>query len=311
VKASQLFIPLILFSFFILTACNKAAIKEPSVIPPTVLSSDSNYLSKIFFLRGNGSTIDTLVNTFIYDNLKRVSQVLETHTYNSNGVVTKYFDTSKLFYNNAEVLPDRITKLIINPAGTIDTIVNFLSYSNNGILIRDSTISFFHSVNGNYNFNKEISTYSYVSNKIFIYTANTSSMPNSTFIQKDTLLQDANTNIIAKNRSIDYGLNSPNNSSSITTYTYGNNPSPLINLNICNKLGKFEDGYYFLFQGSKNNLKSLNIASYSNGVFQNNVILVDNMDTYTFNTNGYPNSLNFQFPLNPQTKKLVYLYVSL
>jgi hypothetical protein len=35
------------------------------------------------------------------------------------------------------------------------------------------------------------------------------------------------------------------------------------------------------------------------------------MDTYSFKTNGYPNSLNFQFSQNPHIKKLVYLYKTL
>ena len=303
-KINLLVFLLIVSCIYLFTACNKEKITQLPPDPITTLSADSNYLSKIYFLRGNGSNIDTSTNIFIYDNLKRVSQYLETYTNNTNGVITKHYDTSKFFYTGSETLPNRIIKVFKNPIGIPDTLTNYLSYSNNRI-IRDSAVS------GNINSGTKISTFTYVGIKTIIYSSITYlNLPSNNYTIKDTLTQDANSNIIAKNSFIEYGINSPNNSSSITTYTYGNNPSPLINLNICNKLGKFEISDHFLYQGSKNNLTSLTVSSYSNGI-QVNVIVTDNMDTYVFKTNGYPYSLNFQFPLNPQTRKLIYKYVSL
>lgn len=295
---------ILFFSDFLLISCSKEKTVISPIDPIPSLSADSNYLSKIYFIRGNGLVIDTSTNIFLYDNLKRVSQYLETYTNNTNGNITKHYDTSKIFYTGSESLPNKIIKVFKNPTGIPDTLTNFLTYLNSRI-IRDSA------VRGVANSVKTISTFTYVGNKIFVYTNNTSlNVPNNNFIKKDTLTQDASTNIIAKNSFIDYGVNAPNNNLSITTYTYGNNPSPLINLNICNKLGKFEVGDYFLYQGSKNNLISLTLTSYSNSG-QINVIYTDNMDTYVFKSNGYPSSLNFQFPLNPQTRKIIYQYVSL
>ena len=312
-KNNKIFIILIAIFFLTITACKKNTTRELTPTPPTIISADSNYISKLIFLNGSGSTIDTSINIFVYDNLKRVSQYLETFTNNINGVVSKSFDTLFFYYNNSERLPYRIVKQKISATGTFNKVENFLTYASSGNLIKDSIISS-NNANGNNVFYQKISNYFYLNNKIFINSINTSNLPNNNFLERDTLTQDVNTNIISKNSYTDYGLNSPNNSSSISTYTYGNNPSPFLNLNICNRLGKFENGdysSYFLYQGSKNNLTSLKKAAYSNGVFQVNIIVFDNLDTYNFKVNGYANSIAFQFPLSPQFKRLVYEYKTL
>jgi len=173
-------------------------------------------------------------------------------------------------------------------------------------------LTFRHPTVGNSIWGKRIKLYTYSNNKIYIHLENQFFNPTSSiYIQNDTLTPDANNNIILKHSS---NNNSSNNSSIITNYSYGNNPSPLINLNIWDKLGIcFEDGDFYLIQGMNNNLTSLKISVYENGVLQGTHIVLDNSDTYTFDPNGYPNSINFHFPINPNsfTRKIIYVYKSL
>lgn len=307
-KDNKLIILLIIFSSLIWTACKKAAVTDLVPTAPITLSADSNYLSKILFLRGNGSTIDTSINIFNYDNLKRVSQFIETRVINSNGTITKYLDTSKYQYNTSELLPYKITKRVNNPTG-IDTILNYLFYSVQGILIKDSLLSFSYPTGGNPVIRKQIRLFSYSNNNIYIHLENQIINPTgNNYIQNDTLSIDGNNNIIQKRSS-----NNTTGSSVIINYTYGNNPSPMINLNIWNKLGiLYNDQDFYLIQGLKNNLTSLISSVYNNnGVLQATAITLGNLDIYTFKNNGYPNSLKFQFPMSPNSKSIVYVYKSL
>lgn len=241
-----------------------------------------------------------------------MSECLETNITKANGItIAKQFDTSKFLYNGIEVLPYKITKRTNNAAGT-GNIINYLSYSNSGKIVKDSVISLFHDSSGNYSSSTSISTYTYVSNQIFIYSTVTSSRSESNYTKIDTITLDANTNISTKHTYLIYETQPQETNFYISTYTYGSNPSPLVNLNICNKLGISEPNYYFSYQqGSRNNLTSLMTEVYNNGVYSGTVVVVDNLSTYTFKANGYPDTLYLKYEGSNEIKRLIYQYKSL
>ena len=307
-KDNKLIILLIILFSLTWITCKKEVVTDLVPIPPIALSADSNYLSKILFFRRNGSTIDTSITTFNYDNLKRVSKLIETNFYDFNGIITKYLDTSKYQYNNSESLPYKITKRVDNPNG-IDTLLDYLFYSSEGLLIKDSLLLFSYPTGRNPVMSKQIRLFSHGNNKIYINLKYQTLNPTGNiYIKNDTLLFDINNNIIQTNSTDNYIYNR----STITNYTYGNNPSPMINLNIWNKLGiLYYDKGFYLKQGVKNNLTSLKSFIYDNGVLLFTTITLDNTSIYTFKNNGYPNSLNLDFYLSPNSLSLDYIYKSL
>jgi hypothetical protein len=308
-QTNRLFFSSVIFSLVIVFACNKS----PLTSQPVPLSADSNYLSKIIYFNWNGSTVDTFLNIFNYDDLKRVTECLQSSIGRTNGIITSWqFDTSRFLYNGSAVLPYEITKRTNVPTEAAQTITNYLSYSNSGKLVKDSTISVFHDLYGNTYFSTTISTYTYTNNQIYIYTTLTSTQPGDSYIKMDTLTLDANTNISTKRSSLNYQTHPQDTTFYIATYTYGTNPSPLVNLNISNRLGISEPGYYFSFQqGSRNNLTSSMTAIYYNSVYFGTIIAVDDLSTYTFKTNGYPDTLNIKYQGSSEIKRLVYQYQSL
>lgn len=297
-KPKKKFISLFFVITFSLSAC----------MTDTILG-DKIYLSEIYFLRGNGSTTDTVGDYFIYDNMKRVSLYITTFTTNINGVITKSLDTTKYFYIGSDLLPNKSIKYHKNPM-TTDTIINFFLYSIEGKLVNDSLLSFIHPTNGNSDIGKRIKLFTYINNKIYIHTRNQFlNSPNNVYIQNDTLTLDVNNNIVLKHSTSN--ISAPS-SVSISEYTYENNPSPFFNLNIWNKLGyTYEDYEFYLRQGVKNNLISSKVSVFENGVLQATQINLDNSSQYTYQSNGYPSSLSLWPVNNPNSKKLIYVYKAL
>ncbi len=212
------------------------------------------------------------------------------------------------------MLPYKMTEYmeIGGPTNYRDTIFDFLTYSTNGLLIRDSLLSFSNYGQG-YEMSKTISTYTYTGNKIYGYsvfnllvTFPGNSLYSST--KKDTLTLDANANVIARNNYNDHGGVIPDSESNIGTYTYDNNPSPMLNLNINKVLVGVGD--IFVPDGSKNNITSLNEKNYYNGVLLGSTS-ENYLNAYTFKVNGYPSTVFMPYLPGTDYSKIVYLYKTL
>jgi hypothetical protein len=317
-KAKQIFIPLITTSIFTLTACKKDTITEPAPTPNATLSADSNYLSKRILIDKYGSSIDSTITTFNYDNSKRISTVIES--YRSNGVTLLDRDSIIYFYNGSDTLPIKRYEYAetFGNYSTKDTVFSFLIYNNLNQLIKDSSISFSKTTSpSNYSIRKTIANYSYGTNKIYGFTASTIiyDLSNSyqPYTQRDTVTLDGNKNIIESRQKSLVGNTFPSLENKIYTFTYDNKPSPYLNQNINNIFPNIPDGstdYIYNQDGSKNNrLKSreVSITSGGTGIYDG-----DFTGKYTYKLNGYPSSIfipDLSVPTN--YSKFVFIYKTL
>jgi hypothetical protein len=131
-KTKQIFIPLIAFSIFVLTACKKDTITEPDPAPPITLSTDSIYLYKIIDLDSTVTSTDTnYVTTYYYDNLKRVTKITDGQNSLSNQFVTTYN------YNSNDTIPFKTTGIYLN----LDTTITYHFYDNQLRKLKDSLIN--------------------------------------------------------------------------------------------------------------------------------------------------------------------------
>jgi hypothetical protein len=290
-KTKQIFIPLITIFIFFLTACKKDTINDPAPTLTATLSADSNYLSKYTYIETNGIIYDSTVTSFTYDNLKRVTKII-TYPYNS-------YET-KFLYNGTDILPHM---KVIDTSGILKS-KNFYTYSNSGLLLKDSSIEKTFDLSGQLNIlATTIKNYNYSANKIYEYiryerlniVSNTSQIT-SDF---DTTNLDANNNPIAIYKT-----------QRAINCTYGINPSPMLNVNV-NSVYSLERDENILFQiyGSKNIITSWRHTNFYNGVgtvsFNKNYT-----NFYTFKANGFP-SLILTNPQNGYYFKLKFMYTSL
>jgi len=272
---------IVTLNVFYLASCNKNSVSEMEM--PKV---DSNYLIKYTYIESNNSFSDSVVTSFIYDSLKRVTKILVKPDSN---FVTKFL------YNGTERLPYMTA---IDTSGVIESRI-FYTYLSNGQLSKDSTISKTFDVSGQLNILITIIK-KYVRSGDKIYDAvryeRLNTLTSNLRIENDfdTTTLDLNSNPILlskRERTINC--------------TYGSNPSPMVNLNI-NPIYSLEDDEAILFQimGSKNIITTWKHTDINNGVgtitYNKNYT-----NSYTFKANGYPasimanaqngTSLNFKF----------------
>lgn len=298
----------VIFSVLLIAiSCKKNAEIEPTTNPPITLSPDSNYLSKMYIIDKNGPAIDTGIVTFLFDNLKRVKKKLDVSLNSSS----YYIDSTIYTYLGNSMLPNLITTYS-EDSGNKDTTFKNLLYSNTGTLLRDSTIGYYH-YGTLYSITKEISNYTQNGNKIYgisvfnlIYN---STGVTSNYTRRDTLTLDANTNLIGFNNLTIYGLVPPQINRQSNTYTYGNNPSPFVNLNISK--ANMLPGDIYTENASRNNILSIQEKYYNNGTLQNTFIENYN-GKYSFKLNGYPSSILLPDPSIPgDYLKVLYFYITL
>jgi hypothetical protein len=292
-KTKQIFIPLITIFIFSLTACKKDTITEPAPTPTATLSADSNYLSKLVIVDKQGAVIDTgFIRTYNYDNLKRVTTVIEYSKY--LGIVQSY-DSISYSYNSTDNLPFRIFEYFTEIGQTKDTATSFLTYNNSSQIIRDSSISSSKSISSNfYRIRTNISTFSYAPARIYGQVISSILFDNSNsetpYNQKDTATLDANNNITSCRQRTIIGTSSPSIETRISTFTYDNKPSPYLNQNVNTIFPNFPIGSDDLFnqQFSKNNrLKATVVTTGTFGGIYNE----DFTGKYIYKLNGYPSSI--------------------
>jgi hypothetical protein len=311
-KIKQMFIPLIAFSIFILTACKKDTITEPTPTPTATLSADSNYLSKILFVNKFGLLLDTSARLFTFDNLKRVSEIRDNFA-NSNS----YYQLIKFTYNSSDLLPSKRVSLVIG-LNHRDTSTSFLSYNANGDLTNDSTLFSTGNITPNpstfYSTEKRITNYTFGINKVYGNIAFTTLFSSNgiygSSIEKDTSTLDANKNIIDRKSTRTGGNIIKYNG----TFTYNNNPSPYKSLNIAsifpvpNTLR--EEIPDFNMQGPKN-ARLITSESEICNCGTSGIRTVNFTNKYTYKSNGFPESIFIQSATATDYEKIIFIYSTL
>lgn len=300
-------LPLIISLLVLISSCKKESMQDPASPPAVPLSADSNYLSKVLYINKSGSSFDSVIKSYLFDNLKRVTSESELYT---DGGVNK--DSFAYVYSGTQVLP---YKTVYYSSGQYqrDTIVSFLYYNSLGQLIRDSSMSFRHYIGStDYSIQKSISAYTYTGNKIYSsLSAVILAGYGQPYFQKDTLTLDGNKNVIEK-RSFNYSfVGGLNTSRYVRVFTYDNKPSHYSQLNINNiyptDLYDADPLYYQL--GTKNNRLSINETEYQNGILVG-TYNDDFIGKYTYKANGFPSSIFYPYPPSGDYDKFVFIYRS-
>ena len=315
-KIKKNFITLTAIFIFSLTACQKDIIPETPPMPTATLSADSNYLSKSILIDISGSSIDSFITSYNYDNLKRVSNVVDITK--SNTATNSEKDSIIYFYNGSDTTPIKKYDYYeyFGNYSAKDTSMSFFNYNSLNQLIKDSTIEF-KKTPSNYTILKRVSNYTYVLNKIYGVTVSTIlySTINSfqPYIQRDTATLDANKNIINSRQQTIVGTTSPTIENKIYTFTYDNKPSPYLNQNINYIFPNIPEGstdYIYDQIGSKNNRLTSNEVSITSG--GTGSYFGDFTGKYIYKSNGYPSSIFIPDPSFPTDfSKFIFIYKTL
>ncbi len=282
------------------TSCKKDSNPNNSTNP-----TDDNYLSRYYFLYDDGSGTAELEESisYSYDNLKRVTIMLDSTTYNPSGNLLP-FSRSEYFYNGNDLLPYKqviTTHPDSNPE--YDTLVSFYTYNSAGKLVTDSTLSATHSGGYDY-YTKFIRSYQYngttATSSNIITTTNSGGTYVSTMTDNAQL--DQNGNIIQNTR--DRGSEIVQ-----STITWDNNPSPFAKLSNFQTFAIFPFGETFFYEMPKTNNR-LHITETTTGGSPH-FYEEDFTNKYTYNTDGYPVQILDNDPTTPGAySKVVFEYRS-
>ncbi len=273
----------------IFSACQKEISEEiPDTPNPTLPTSDSTYLDKIYLIQNSGSINDTFGKiTVTYDNLKRVISLVDSIPGQN---LWRVWAVNTFHYNADDTLPykdvyyDFESAIAFNNPLLVDTITTFHTYNSSGKNIVDSTISKF--TNDTYS-SKEIKTYQYNAAKIYGQISTTILTGNYPFqtlppTLRDSAITDGFGNIlncktyIVNNNSTTLNLSS--------TFTYDSNPNPIARLTNFRTLGVLPFGETFEdIRQSKNN-RLIAIETDSN----NQITTEDLTGKYVYRADGYP-----------------------
>ncbi len=239
-KTKHIFLPLIALALYI-SACQKdfnvdnVTVARVDSIPPVSVITDSNYLSKVIYLSStnNGLSFDTfMIDTFAYDNLKRVSSF---YTYPINNTTHPHYTKNAYFYQGNDTIPYKYS--IIDSSDGVgfflrDTTFSYCFYDSFKRKIKDSIIENYLD-QGGIGSGLEIVYYTYVGNSIYGLTSIVSNHTNSNtyFVNfKDTCSVDANGNILSDKK---YRMNGGNYVlDAVSNFTYDNFKNPLAKLSI-------------------------------------------------------------------------------
>jgi hypothetical protein len=308
-KTKHILLSFTVITAFYLSACQKDFSVEngsQSFVDSTNVA-DSNYLSKIIFTNTIGNITDTFSEIrYEYDTFKRVIKLTD-EPISTPGFEEK--NTSTYFYIGMDTLPNKKIEITESNSKS-DTTVSYYYYNSEGKRIRDSTLEYKYSLNGNGNnfilFDKTIANYQYTANKIYGTSITTNlynnNIPNvSSFsIELDTATLDVNNNLIASKK-----WRSSNSNvyiiSNQATVTYDNKPSPFYKLSNFKTLNIFPYGETFFNElQAKNN--RLHIVEGYMGTGYNE----DLTGKYEYKMNGYPK----QILVNTATEivKIIFVY---
>lgn len=291
---------IMLFSAIVFISCGKDDNPDNSTNP-----TDDNYLSRYYFLYDDGSGTAELEGSisYSYDNLKRVTVMLDSTTYNPSGNLLP-FSRSEYFYNGNDLLPYKaVTTTHPESTSEYDTLVSFYTYNTAGKVITDSTLSAQHSTGSDY-YTKYIRSYQYnavtATSSIVVTTTNSGGTYTSTMTDNAQL--DQNGNIIQNTR---------NRGTEViqSTITWDNNPSPFAKLSNFQTFAIFPFGETFFYEMPKTNNR-LHITETTTGGSPH-FYEEDFTNDYTYNADGYPVQILDNDPSTPGAySKVVFEYRS-
>ena len=301
-----------------LYSCQKEISSENGIAPVVPLTIDSNYLSKIYAFDINGSSADTVeVVTYNYDNLKRVTSVVDSSKNLYNATQQSYF----YFYNNSDTLPYKSVRYQVSAEDpaltqlTYDTIISYHLYDNAGRNLKDSGIHSNSSILNGYYSTYTVKQYSYALNRIYGYaSSNPISVPYS-FVspdEKDTAVLDALGNII-DNKIYRYNSYTSLWELSITSaFTYDTKASPFSRLSNFKTFGVFPNGetFYGELPQKTNRVTQNEHHSFSNGAPG---VHFDYSYFNSYNANGLVKGISvYDQPPNPTMySKIILVYKAL
>jgi hypothetical protein len=307
----------IIISSVLLYSCQKDFSLDAPAQTNASTSNDSIYIDKIYYLKVNGSNIDTSgIWSYEYDNLKRVKSMLVASTDLTDSSGKKFFYS----YYASDTLPFKTEYYEKSfsppppgfPGSTYrtDTTITYHFFDNIGRNSKDSIITLFGQ-GPRY----AVTNFSYTANKIIGYYSNIVPTGITPTEQKDTAITDANGNVIESKRySKDFNTNIWQ-LVSVSNFTYDNKISPFSRLSNFKTFGIFASGETLFGQ----------LPQINNRITQNEQITILNPPfppfqtlyafnaTNTYRLNGLLKEVNFSFisPVIPNPGKAVFTYKNL
>ena len=216
-------------------------------------TADSNYLSKQTFVQRHPVAIDTGATYYHFDSQKRVISISFRDLGSTNLPVRH--DTTNYFYHGNDTLPYKEIYVDIFPSES-DSTERYMTYNSVGKLVNDSII-YSSGFGSNYNRVKQIGKYTYNGNKIFRESHETILFDPGGVVglidTQDTVTLDSRGNALTLHE-IQYDAPGSIYSDYLNTFTYDQNPSPYLKLNINNIFPVVFGGDYEYEQiGSRNN----------------------------------------------------------
>lgn len=282
-------------------ACKKESGSNASITNPV----NEDYLSRIYFTSNDGSgEVLEGTKTYVFDNLKRVIKVIDSSSTVASNTIVPYTVT-EYFYQGNDTLPYRSLD-ISNPSvqADFDTIINYYTYNNAGLLIRDSG---YFAIYGSTSWaiTRSNQTFSYSGTTITGRRDDTLTQPQGTFpaTRIDTAQTDAYGNIVHNIKHKDFeDINS--------SITWDTHPSPFRKLSNFRSSFQFPFGETFFYELPQNNNR-LHITEITTGGMPY-TYEEDLTGNYTYNAAGYPMQI-----LEPDSsipgayKKITFEYKSL
>ncbi len=284
-KAALRLLP-VLFACVLFASCQKE-LTDPMtpVTPPVITPYDSvTLLSRFAFIDINSSPSDTTgYYDFVYDSLHRVTNI-KVYDYSNNGVTSLQGEYT-YHYTSNDTLAWKKTETDYDPANGY-TYSYFYFYDAQQRLIKDSVF---------YESTGEVHNYTYSNTMITMKgRAFDPNDPSYIFDERDTGFIGNSGNITQTNSYYD-------TDSTKHFLAYDNHPNPFLPLNIRSTYNPVP-GYNFYLEDL--NLQRNNIIT-SNGVFNSSTVTY----TYTYNTAGYPSTVNIHFEDVPQDDyNMVFFY---
>jgi hypothetical protein len=279
---------------------------NPSPDPP---GADSNYLWKMYELSISAASSDTVgIITYNYDNLKRVTSIVDSSKDLSVNIQQSYY----YFYHNSDTLPYKsvLYEVDFEVQLHFDTTITWHFYDNSGRNLEDSSI--YTTSDGDYSFYK-VQKFSYGANKIYGYThwvpIGTAGVYSD---KKDTASLDANGNIVDNKARLYNSFTDTWDLYSTSIFSYDNKPSPFSLLSNFKTFGVFPSGetFYNVLPEKNNRLvQNEQIFLPTGGTVVNNNFSFTNV----YKSNGFLKEISIydQPPIPTEYAKIFLKYKSL
>jgi len=260
-----------------LISCKKNDTSSNNGPDPIPAVTDSNFLSKMYYLDSVNNVQDTFAKySVLYDNAKRVETVIDSVTANSG---MPFSNKTVFYYSGTDTLPFKSINEYYE--GTYrDTVTTYYTYNTAGKKVKDSAIASYRNVGYSYQKRLQKTSIQYNGNKIYFLLRDTTLYDSyggtyNTFTY-DTATIDASNNIISSKKAFTSDV-------TVNTFTYDSHINPLYHLNIFNAIFTAPEFMDEFTSYSKNNI----LTDQEN---RTSPVPTQKTASYTFqyNASGYP-----------------------